>query len=152
MIPRIDRFLMRWGDWVLRGTIVALVIFIAFVLSGCAAMKPQTPGEWAFHTANLADTLQTISHGSDPCYVESNALTGAALGEHPSAAETIVFMAGVSVLHRFVSWELQRNDVPAWVQRTWEGITFTGKALTVHDNYQNGVRIFGANRPVEGCV
>ncbi len=136
-----------------RGLWIVLLIGMIWLSSGCSAMKPQTTGEWAFHTANLVDTLQTINHGKDPCYVESNAFTASVLGEQPKAGETIAFMLGVSAIHRFISWEMQRNDVPMWVQNTFNGITFTTKAAVVVQNHNNGIRPWGNNDGSKvGCV
>lgn len=151
MIPRSDRFVMRYMRPLLMTMNIAIILLFVYLLSGCAAMLPKTPGEWAFQAANGMDMLQTINHGSDPCYVETNGFTNSILGDNPGTGETIAFFFAVSAIHRAISWELQEQDVPKWVQRTWEAVTFVPKAYTVYDNHQNGVRMWGDNKQIEGC-
>lgn len=150
-VPLKDRLVMRFGSRVVPFVGAFLVVYLLLLLSGCSAMKPRTAGEWAFHTANAMDMLQTINHGSDPCYVETNHVTRSILGDNPGTGESIAFFLAVSAVHRAISWELQEQGVPNWVQRTWEAITFGPKAYVVYDNHQNGVRMFGDNETIEGC-
>lgn len=147
-----EMFLMRYWPKLMKFLITGMILGNLFLFAGCSAMKPQTTGEWAFHAANLADTLQTINHGSDPCYVEDDPVARSILGEHPDSGETVALMLGISAFHRFVSWEMQRNDVPMWVQNTFNAVTFTTKAYHVVDNHRNGVRPWGDNQPVRGCI
>lgn len=151
-VPRKERLLMRYGDTALRVLIVLMLVLIFSLSAGCSAMKPRTAGEWAFHTANAMDMLQTINHGSDPCYVETNHVTRSILGDNPGTGESIAFFLAVSAVHRAISWELQEQNVPNWIQRSWEAITFGPKAYVVYDNHQNGVRMFGDNETIDGCT
>jgi hypothetical protein len=123
-----------------------LVALAILLLSGCASMKPQTPGEWAFHGANLVDVLQTINHGKDDCYKETWEPTRALLGSNPKPAEAIAWGVAVSALHRVVSRYMQNDeDTPRWAVRAWEATTFSIKGATIYNNYDNGIRLTGDN-------
>lgn len=136
---------MKRNKITLRSCIAPVAVAVSMGLTGCTAMQPQTAGEWAFHSANLVDVLQTVSHGADDCYTESDRVTARLLGDNPEPAETLAWGLAVSGLHRFISWEMQRNDVPLWVQNTFNAITFTTKASAIVNNHNHGIRIDGNN-------
>ena len=127
----------------------ALILALGIPLAaGCQSLSRE---ELAWQALHAVDVAQTVSAANDPCYVEDALITRQLIGANPSTEEVLIWGAGMAVGHAFVTGLLERSDAPGWLRKTWSYATITGTGLAVATNHSEGVRVFGDNRPVEGC-
>ena len=126
---------------------LAIVLATPF-FAGCQSLSNE---EIAWQALHAVDVAQTISAANDPCYVEDALVTRQLIGADPSTGEVLLWGAGMAVGHAWVTALLERNDAPGWVQKTWSYATITGTGLAIPNNHSEGIRVFGDNRPVDGC-
>ena len=135
----------------LRRSVLTPFLIIGSVLSaGCQSLEFSNE-EIAWQTLHAVDIAQTLSAAQDPCYVEDAYLTRQLIGSQPSTGEVLLWGAGVAVGHAFVTNLLEKQNAPRWVQKTWSYATITSTGIAIASNHSEGVRVFGDNKPVEGC-
>jgi hypothetical protein len=135
----------------LRRTLLAPLILAGGVMSaGCQSLELSRE-EIAWQSLHAVDVAQTLSAAQDPCYVEDAYITKRLIGEQPSTGEVLLWGAGVAVGHAFVTSLLEKHQAPGWVQKTWSYATITSTGIAIASNHAEGVRVFGDNKPVDGC-
>jgi len=107
--------------------------------------------ELTWQTLHVVDVAQTLSAADDPCYVEDAYLTRQLIGSQPSQGEVLLWGAGMAVGHAWVTGLLEERGAPAWLRKTWSYATITGTGIAIASNHAEGVRVFGDNKPVNGC-
>ena len=107
--------------------------------------------EATWQTLHAVDLLQTFSATRDHCYYESDPITSRLIGHDPSAGQVLAWGVGAAVLHSLVSDALRKRDSPKWVRAAWDITTISRTGYTIANNHQNGIRVDGANQPVQGC-
>lgn len=129
--------------------------FLIFILTGGALGGCQSldlsSDEITWQALHAMDVAQTVSAARDPCYEEDAWLTEKLIGAQPSTGEVLLWGAGTSIAHAWISGMLESRDAPRWVQKTWSYATITSTGFAVASNHAEGVRVFGSNKPVEGC-
>lgn len=142
-------------------TAVVPMLIVALVLSGCASpggRNPSRTAEIAWQVMHVVDAGQTMHIASAPgCYRESNFMTKAIVGEHPSESEVAAVMVGYALLHAWVSrWLDEKNtmnergeyDSPWFVANTaWHGLGLLTKGATIANNHMIGLRPMGSGCP-----
>lgn len=156
----------------------------AFCASGCALIMPvesrapvkrYAAAEYTWQALNVIDYGQTMhlanSERTDAqmaewerrnytversCYQESNFLTKALIGEHPSEASVALSSIAFALAHYYVSAWLESKDTlneagahnSPWVLANWawHGVGLATKAFTVASNHSIGLRVGG-----KGC-
>ncbi len=131
----------------IRRTVLAVSVAAA---SGCASLD-MPRSEIAWQTLHAVDAAQTLSIARDPCYIESDPLTRAVIGERPSTAEVAAWAIGSAVIHAAVSNKLERH-APGWVTTVWHSLSLGSKGLTIASNHAEGVRITGDNASRTGTL
>lgn len=132
-----------------RRTFLAPAIIAGSLLTGgCQSLSSE---EIAWQTLHAVDVAQTLSAAQDPCYVEDAYITRQLIGRNPSTGEVLAWGAGIAVGHAFVTNLLERHDAPVWVRKTWSYATITSTGIAIANNHSEGIRVFGDNKPVEGC-
>lgn len=126
---------------------LAALAFLA--ITGCQSMDSS---ELAWQSLHAVDVAQTLNAADDPCYIESYSITQAMIGKQPSDGEVLAWGIGTAVAHWWVSRTLERREAPQWLQKVWSLGTISHTGYTIANNYDNGVRAFGDNRPVLGCT
>ena len=134
----------------LRGLIGPLVILACVPQAGCQSLSLSRE-EWAWQTLHMVDIAQTANAARDPCYIEDALITQELIGKQPSTTDVLLWGAGISVGHAWISHLLEDRGAPKWVQKTWSYATLTSTGLAVATNHAEGVRAFGDNQPVDGC-
>jgi len=119
-------------------------------MGGCQSLDFSAE-EIAWQTLHAVDVAQTLSASKDPCYVEDAFITRQIIGEQPSSTEVVLWGAGMAVGHAWVSQLLVNQDAPRWLQKTWSYATITGTGLAITTNRNEGIRLFGDNKQVNGC-
>jgi len=122
----------------------------ATLSAGCQSLELSSE-EIAWQTLHAVDIAQTLSASQDPCYVEDAYVTRQLIGSQPNAGEVLLWGAGMAVGHAWISGLLEDRNAPRWVQKTWSYATITGTGLAIATNHAEGVRVFGSNKPVDGC-
>lgn len=148
---------MFW-DWVVIGLLYLLescgfrgcLIALLGLLAGCQNLELDR-NEIAWQTIHLVDVAQTLNASSDPCYIEDAWLTAEIIGEQPSEAEVLLWGVGTAILHVVIANVLEDRGAPQWLQKAWDYGTITYTGYAVKSNYNEGVRMFGANQDVTGC-
>ena len=126
------------------------VLLVTLPLTGCASLE-LGPEEFVWQTLHAVDVAQTLSAAADPCYVENAPLTKELIGAQPSTTGVLLWGVGTAVGHALISGVLAAQDAPPWVQKSWSIFTIGSTAYAVGGNHVEGVRVFGANKPVPGC-
>lgn len=118
-------------------TLCAIVL-----LCGCESMPR---GELAYQTLHAVDVLQTINGpATDDCYKEANPITRRIVGEKPSKGQVVAWGVGQGLLHYGISSYLEDNS-PGWIYGAWQILSTGTVAITIHDNYELGVKPWGDN-------
>lgn len=125
-----------------------LLILAAVLLAGCESVDRQEATWLALHAVDVA---QTLNAADDPCYQEDAWLTRRLIGDQPSDGQVLAWGAGTAIAHYMIGKALESSGAPSWLQRTWDLTTIANTGYTVVNNHNNGVRPWGANRPVNGC-
>lgn len=135
----------------LRRCLGALLLGSGTVLSaGCQSLD-LSGEEITWQTLHAIDVAQTLSAADDPCYVEDAVITRSLIGSQPSQGEVLLWGAGMAVGHAWVTGLLEEHGAPVWLRRTWSYATITGTGIAIASNHDEGVRVFGDNKPVDGC-
>lgn len=114
---------------------------VAMLVAGCAELPR---AELAWQAVHAVDVAQTVQIARAPCYRESDPVTSAAIGEHPSTAGALTWGVGVAALHAGVTLLLERGDAPAWVRAAWQAVTIGNSAYFVKNNAEQGIAPWGA--------
>ncbi len=131
----------------ISATVLALASL--WSLGGCASLDRQ---ELTWQALHAVDVAQTLNAASDPCYKEDAWLTSRLIGSQPNDAEVLAWGVGTAVLHAWISSALEERGAPVWVQRVWDLGTLGHTTYAVVSNHSEGVRPFGSNREVDGCL
>lgn len=123
------------------------LLALACLLTACESMSPY---EEAWQTMHLIDVAQTLSGpASDPCYPESDPVTRSLIGSTPSREAVLAWGIGASVAHYFAGRWLDNTDWPEGVKTVIRSIDLGYKGVTIGNNHDAGIRLFGDNSP---CV
>jgi len=145
-----------------------IILLCLCVLSGCSLLMPieyldndnkvrssMTDAEKVWHVMNVIDTAQTINIARAPeCYKESNPLTRALIGEHPSTGNVIAIGVLYSVLYRAANQYIEDHNIinsDGYFDTGWGyaklGLDVLGlatKGFTIGHNHTIGLRPFGS--------
>jgi len=128
----------------------AILILPPIVMMSTACSSIDRPSiryaEMAYQAGHVIDVAQTINHGRDNCFEETNGLTRRILGDNPKPGETLAWGLAWGAGHYVVSERLEHYDAPMWLQIGWQAITITEKGLTIGRNHRNGIRPWGDNK------
>jgi len=134
------------------------IILLSILLSGCVNVREMTGTEVAWQTMNAIDIVQTLQVAKFPeCYEESNWMTKALIGKHPSESEVLAVGVLYGWGHAKISEMIRsrmtfdENGDPsnAWeaVNIVWNLFSFVGTGSAVLHNHQIGVRPFNNSKP-----
>ena len=123
----------------------AVTTALVCLLTGCESMSPY---EEAWQVMHLADVAMTINGpASDPCYREQNAVTRSLIGSRPHRDAVLAWGAGMAVAHYFAGRWLDNSDWPEGVKTVIRSIDLGYKGVTISNNHNAGIRLFGDNTP-----
>lgn len=92
--------------------------------------------EWVFDAALAADMMTTLDIRHHPGYYEQNPI----LGQHPSDAKVIGYVALSAALHAFITNEMVTEHVPMPIIQTWEAGSIAIEVGCAAHNYHIGLR------------
>lgn len=109
-----------------------------------------SPLERTWQTVHLIDGLQTLAIARDDCYEEQNYLPRKIIGEHPDAGSVVLWWAGMAAIHWGIGEALDRAEMPR-LAKGWRLASIGITSSFVISNHQEGLRVIGNNRPIDGC-
>ncbi len=126
-------------------------LLIALVaLSGCSTVPP---AEYAWQAMHVIDVAQTLNGpAKDPCYIEVDPITRGLIGKNPSSEAVVLWGIGTGIAHIGVTHLLEKHDAPKWVRVSWHAVSLVTKGHTLISNHREGIRPFGNNEEVTGCL
>lgn len=143
-------------------------MLVAMVLSGCQLIMPveyedndgkirssMTSDEKMWHAMNVIDTAQTVHLARSPeCFRESNPMTKAIIGEHPSTGEAIAIGVLYSVAYRMANQYIEDKITYTsdgyyangwgWAKVSLSVFGLVTKGFTIGNNHVIGLRPFGS--------
>jgi hypothetical protein len=125
----------------------AFLILALTVATGCTAL--QRPEELAWQGLHVVDMAQTVDGMRDSCVQESNPLTRAMIGEHPSTGRIVGYGIASSAVHAGVSDLLLTNG---WSKtyKVWQAVSIADTGISIGVTWANGVRLGAPNKT--GCA
>jgi len=157
-------------------TMKALCLACAMLLTGCSTLSLVLPtqvpydkddakeygeashssftlAEGAWQSLNVIDMGQSLNIANSPtCFHETNPLTSALIGKHPSDSGVIITSIAYAIGYRMISQYLENKDTldengeyTGWhdVYNIFQGTMLVTKAYTVWNNNNIGLRPFG---------
>ena len=121
----------------------AATILLCGALAACTSPELVKP-EATWQVVHAVDVMQTLKGpGSDPCYIEGNAITRQFIGTRPQPPAIMAWGVGLSVLHWAVGSWLEEHAPRVWA--VWELVTITEAGVAVYNNQKAGVRLGAPN-------
>jgi len=124
---------------------ILLLAFIALPCNASQFSKAEATEEIAFQILNVIDIGQTLDIKHHPNIHEGRLFEsgGSAeiIGEHPSDAQVVGWLAVEGAAHYAISRYMIRHDAPKWLVHAWQAVTIGMKANCIQSNYHLGLKI-----------
>jgi hypothetical protein len=125
----------------IEDTFLAIAVGALLLLASSHAFADETnpnaktpATEWVYQSAAFVDMLTTL----DIRHTKLQELNPI-LGPHPSDAKVVGYFAAAGLLHWAITRELVRENVPAPIVQTWEGLGIALEVGVVGHNYSLGL-------------